>query len=422
MEIYEGASYRINIEGLDSTLIVDSYRGTIKANLIDNDEFVIVDYDSRTFYGELSGNVTDALGNVILDSEQALLKADVVGNILTENGDVVYDIIHNSLTVDTVTVNGTINGTLIGNFTGDILNADLGVVYDSQTRSLHVDEIYVENAINGNLVGSLLSKNGFPVYNVENNTIEVDEIVVKNLTVSESLNGILSGTFVGDVVGPLGDVILDANDRTVFVNFMQGDILSQNKGIAYDSETNTFYGNFNGPLVSDVISIDNLKIGETNSGTVAIFSNKDIEDDYTALSIYNYKTSDNYSSITLTRGRGTNETRLPVEAGDKLNAILFSAQSSLNDTTPVALFGAKVPDDANVSSTVVPGEVSLFVNSYENEFVEGFTVDANGRMKTVIKDLTVIGNTSNLPNNNAAPDSWLEISVNGNRKFIPLYS
>jgi len=68
MELYDGASYRINIEGMDSTLIVDSFRGIIKANIVDVDDYIIVDYENKTFHGNFVGNVIDDLGNVVLNT------------------------------------------------------------------------------------------------------------------------------------------------------------------------------------------------------------------------------------------------------------------------------------------------------------------------------------------------------------------
>jgi hypothetical protein len=46
----------------------------------------------------------------------------------------------------------------------------------------------------------------------------------------------------------------------------------------------------------------------------------------------------------------------------------------------------------------------------------------NGHTTTIIKDLSVVGNTGNSPLNTNTSNEWLEIIVNGNKKFIPLYS
>lgn len=472
MELYDGASYRINIEGLDSTLIVDSYRGIIKANLVDNDDFVLVDYDSRTFYGELVGNITDNLGNIILDSEQKLFKGDLVGNIFAEDGTIVYDLINNHLEIDTLNVNHTltvdqlkvnfsIDGDLFGNLTGDILNKTTGqvvydsvqnslfisdlivenvingslagdiiskttgqIVYDSIQNSLSIDEIYVNNAINGNLVGNIFSKNGMTVYNIESNSISVDSIFTNSISVENEISGTFTGSFVGNVYNDLGEEILNVNDRSLVVNFMKGDLVSEHEGLAYDSITNTFFGKFYGPLVSDVIKIENLVVGENTSGGILIYSNKDYEDDYVGLSVYNYKSSDNYAAITLTRGRGDVNNTLPVLPGDKLNAILFSAQTGAHSSEKhsVAMLGANIAKDGKVTADGAPGEFSLILNNYNNEHIEGFVVDANGHMKTVLKDLSVVGNTSNSPTNSTTHAKWLELKVNNETMFIPLYS
>lgn len=464
MELYDGASYRINIEGLDSTLIVDSYRGIIKANLVDNDDFVLVDYDSRTFYGELSGNITDNLGNVILDSEQRLFNGDLVGNIFSEDGQVIYDSIHSHLWINEITVANTVTvnqviGDLVGNLTGDILNKNTAeLVYDSTTNSLHIDELNVENVIyadlsgsifnnltghvvydsienslyvddihvndviKGNLIGNIFSNNGLLMYDSASNSIEVDQLIVHDIEVRNTITGIHAGTFVGDVYNTLGEQILDADKKTLTVDIIKGSIFSETDGIAYDAITNTFFGKFYGSIVSDIVSMENLSIGENNSGRIVVYNDTDIEDDFGALSIHNFKTSENYSSITLTRSRGSIANTLPVEPGDKLNAILFAAQTgSRNERSPIALLGAKVANDGIVTPDGAPGEISLILNNYNNQLIEGFVVDANGHMKTVIKDFSVVGNTNSIPSNTNELTSWLEVIVNGNKMFIPLY-
>jgi hypothetical protein len=55
MEYYEGASYKINIEGYDSTLILDGYTRTLKATVIDqNDNIILRDasLEARGFRSE----------------------------------------------------------------------------------------------------------------------------------------------------------------------------------------------------------------------------------------------------------------------------------------------------------------------------------------------------------------------------------
>jgi len=63
----------------------------------------------------------------------------------------------------------------------------------------------------------------------------------------------------------------------------------------------------------------------------------------------------------------------------------------------------------------------LLLSNSNGELVNVLSVNSDGHLKTKIKDFEVVGQTSNTPLNASQPDSWLEITVNGETVFMPLY-
>ena len=49
-------------------------------------------------------------------------------------------------------------------------------------------------------------------------------------------------------------------------------------------------------------------------------------------------------------------------------------------------------------------------------------LDSEGKLATTLNEFKVSGETGVTPSNTSTPDSWLQATVNGETKFIPLYS
>lgn len=436
-----------NIYNDDGNLIIDSETSLVNANLVGNvlsaDGSIIVDTSTELFSGTLSGslagNILNRDGQMIFDNELATfhvpVQVDIVGSLLGDvidsDGALIIDSVERAANFSSVNADAIVgslynlSGELIldvdtnqfaGSLVGNILNSDGLVVFDTQNA---VFKMPIQADVVGSLLGHLIDADGAVI--IDN----VDKIANLNiLNVSEINSGTIVGTLSGDVVNSSGEIVIDS-ESLQFAGSLIGDIIDANGRLAYDSTTNTFNGNFVGTFTStNAVSIKDLIIGDTLSGSLSVYNNADIEDDYGPFSVFSFKNSNQYSGITLTKSRGSVGNALAVQAGDRLNAILFSAQtgSEQNNKSPVALIGAKVPDDAIVSTEGIPGEVALIVNGYDNELVEGFVVDANGHMKTTLKELSIVGSTNNTPNNTTTKSKWLELKVNGEVMFIPLYS
>lgn len=610
MEYYEGASYKINIEGYDSTLILDGYTRTLKASVIDQNDNIMIDHETGTLYGTLVGNIVDTDNNIIFDSERKTIHAEQFkGSIVDRHGDVVFD--HNQ-TIFKGTFNGDLHGNIMSgdtviydretqsinaNFIGNLFSADGGLSYDhernifqgtfvgnfvdqdgnllfsSSDQTQNFDEnsllysdgtiavdfttkvitgnlwgnvvtqdghvllnsdnegfygsvhghvfskngsILVDvdtNTITGDLIGNIYSSDGFCIFNHE--TFELRSNVIGNLLaadgsiVVDTLTGVILGTVVGnfsgnivnsdgmeifnsdignftipiqaDILGSVtgniydqnGDKILDADEKTLMVNSIicdsinstffgsfVGDIVDTDGSVVFNIQTNEFSGTVIGNieanvlnnqgqivynyensefnldmvnLVDQLLSIDydnNLfSIGKSPSnvpysgGSVLIYSHKDITDDYGPLSIYVSKDNANLGAITLVKSRGTIDNPLPVQPGDKLNGILFGAQSGASSETicPVGLLEFSVQEGSVISDHKIAGQFDLMLSNNNGELVNVLSVASDGYVKTKIKDLNIVGQTSNTPANTNIVNSWLEVLVNGVTKYIPLY-
>jgi len=64
----------------------------------------------------------------------------------------------------------------------------------------------------------------------------------------------------------------------------------------------------------------------------------------------------------------------------------------------------------------------LLLSNSNGELVNVLSVNSDGHLKTKIKDLSIVGQTSNTPSNSSTPSSWLEVLLNGVTQYIPLYS
>lgn len=175
MDIYEGYSYRINIVGADSAIIVDSHTGLIKASVADAEENIIVDVDTGTLRGTLVGDVFSQNLELILDSKTRNLNvksvvADTVrGSIYNNRDTLMFDCFHDLIKVSTIETKEIVAESILANqFKGNICKSQGSVMYNSITDTISTNTIYTttitaENVNAGNLyaaafTGSIVDK------------------------------------------------------------------------------------------------------------------------------------------------------------------------------------------------------------------------------------------------------------------------
>jgi hypothetical protein len=197
-----GDSYRIDIVGADSTLIIDSWLSQIKANVVNRDGVIQVDTTFGKLYGPMVGNVENEEGDVLVNASSRTVHMDVVGNLKDSNNNVVVDV-QRSL--------------LKGNFEGNLVNTNGDMIYDASTNTLVVDRIVgdlygthhgevelvgsISGTVNGNLIGS------------------------SNGTHSGEVMGNVTGDLRGDVVDGEGNIMLNGSNGTLNGN-LKGGILT----------------------------------------------------------------------------------------------------------------------------------------------------------------------------------------------------
>ena len=282
MEYFEGAPYRINIEGADSTLVLDSFVRTLKASVVDQDDNIIVDHETKTIYGTLVGNIVDQENNVIFNLEHSVMNVDVItGSIVAGDGSISYN--HNTKVFSgefdgkfTGPLTGNVTGTdqkllidcqsnlILGNVRANLLNADNTVAYDNET-----------NTFQGNFVGNFLGSDGNVI--ISGTKIEVKEInstllADDNTVAFDSETNTFQGNFVGNFLDLDGNVVFSSSDPDKI------SIKTSEDGIAaYDNETNTFQGNFVGNFLdldgNIILSGNRIDIDEISASLITVDNN-----------------------------------------------------------------------------------------------------------------------------------------------------
>lgn len=169
MSFYEGYNYRINIVSSDSSVMVDTETGLLRASVAAHDGTIIVDVNNNTFHGSLVGNIVDQDLMPVLDLDSKALTLtkitaeQFVGNLTNLRNQVVFDIQRNTITnTDLVETRWVKTNLVSANkleaefFKGNIQNNRDETVFDVFHNSIaNIDEIYTKsiksNYINGNI-------------------------------------------------------------------------------------------------------------------------------------------------------------------------------------------------------------------------------------------------------------------------------
>jgi len=537
MEYFEGAPYRINIEGGDSTLVLNSYTRTLKASVVDPEENIIVDFETGTFFGTLVGNIVSSDNNIILNLEHSAITIDTIsGNLVALDGSISYN--H-----ETQIFNGQFNGNVSGKVNGDVigssgstlvnydnnlvtcdvygnlLNYDHTVAFDNETKTfqgtfvgdfldsegnvlfssdrINTDEI---NIFKGSLTGDVIGIDGAVLVDYSNNLVMCDvhgNLLNYDRTVafdnetntfqgnfvgnfldsdgnvlfsSEDFNlggfntdGVETGIFIGNVFGNIvsedGNVLLDSAVQTLTINSvwaetlygdlagtLVGNVIREDGGVIVDAGTNvinaeavhatTITGNLTGTFTGDIIfgnikgdlCAENIILGDSNSAHIYVKNETDITENFGPLSIEVFKTSNEMAAITLTRGSGTIESPQVVQSGNSLFGILFAGVVEADGTadnyslSPAAWISSNVASDGVVNTTRIEAELTFGVVDSNGEQLTGLTINKYGQTITTLKDVSIVGETGNAPTNTGTPTKWLEMTVNGETVFMPLYS
>ena len=371
--VVDGSNYRINIISDDSTVMVETETATLRGNL----------------------------------------QGDVIGNVV---GDLFGDV--------TGTLTGEVDGSLRGNVFGDAYGDHYGDKFNGRLINFDSSVAYNGNGdFFGNLTGNLVG--------------DVTGDLTGNVT--GDLTGDVTGNLLGNVVGSLnGDVT--------------GSVFADDSSVIVDGTSGQIVGSINSTFGIETITT---------------------ETPFTATAV---TTGNPGPRFVYQSSRGTLEAPTIVEQGDSLVDLQGSGYDGTQYTVG-SYIKLAVDNNVTVSNGIVPGRVVLGTfNASGNtglsnvaiwshtgrlglsviEPTEKLDVDGNGKFSgsvvassfdgdligsiftdgsTRILDGTsgefysanidVVGETGNTPSVGSGDllnvNEWLEISVNGNTRYIPLY-
>lgn len=283
------------------------------------------------------------------------------------------------------TEGATVDGALVAGsiLTGDILGQDSTVVYDSTTGALSVSSV-TAGSFTGDLTGSVFSDDSSVLVDAVNKSF-----LARTIYSNRPLEGeLINATWFGDDNTPASIKIHAEKDALAIFGLHDG---------------------------FDATSI----LGYAARGSLSEPEALQIGDQVTGISAFAYDGADyqpvggvalfvsNISGGEVQGGAGFVIPKAG-SGGSQFWEFAFLADGS------VALPG-NVATPGQISATAFEGDLSgsVFADN-STKVVDGLTGE--------IVNLAFRGETGNTPGTTATPDSWLEVTVNGATKYIPLYS
>ena len=236
-----------NIEDIDGAIIYDAdmtqFNGTVKGDLLNNLGSVLVDYDLNVFNGNLKGNVTDPQGLLVVDVDNSVITADAFHGDLHGT---VYGDLHSDGTIFG-TFSGDFNGSAYGDFFGDLIGSVVGPVTGDVTGN-------ITGNVTGNLIGNLLKSETEPL------TVSV-EATPNNPAQTYFLGGLghpvmeQDGDYARGSIVSLGASRIETTVTAHVTNFSGTPVieLKRNPNDPYDAE-------FTGLLKGDIADANNNNI------------------------------------------------------------------------------------------------------------------------------------------------------------------
>lgn len=417
--VVEGSTYKINIAADDSTILVNS--------------------DTQTFTGSLIG--------------------DVRGSVFADDSNIMVDAVDNSINAGSGTF------TTVSAFTVD------------STSSLRLE------ALAGSI--NLRSSGGYIVLgsgtdNVNSNlfinrslygSTDIDGVVVRtNHGFTPEMDGLKFSRSRGTGSSPLtvttndilGQIDFSGYDGSNYVQSydIYASVDSVSSGIVTSilnfRSTDTF-GNLTPRMrffPDGRVLVGPASVGDTGSGSLEIFSTVNAgfsTNNGQPLVIRQFFNGQDCNNITSARARGTREVPTAVLLNDKTLEISATGFDGTNQANSA---GIATFIDGAISAGVTPGRISFFTTNAAGTYAGRVTISSEGRLialfgisgdltgdltgsvfsdsSTMLIDgtsgslmaanINIVGQTGNTPVSTVSPSEWLEVSVNGNSRYIPLYT
>lgn len=415
----------------DGSLLIDQtngqYRGDLVGNIIGRSSGdILYNNDSEKFYGDFVGSVSDEAGNTILSN--GITNPKVKANILKSDGSVLLD-------YNTGVFYGTMNNTVASLLSGDIIHPTTrDTIFDTRIGEFLTP---ITADVYGNFTGNILNSERTYAYDSSFDTWSSRRVRATELF------GHLDGSFAGNITHNDG-TLFDATTKHWSNVSLTGYLFDNNGLEVFDPQANT--------LSTRTLYADNVIATEIDMDSVQIKADGiqiAIESAYSmpALTGQFYRTvTPNFpdwiqQGVRLEAIGGTWLAPEAVEAGHKLPSIGWAAAIAVDenyeDSTNsnmsegeqyaiVANIYGKIPDGATFDLNAgdqrgAPGEL-VFQTQAQDFSVNYMVLDSEGKLTTTLNEFKVSGETGVTPSNTSTPDSWLQATVNGETKFIPLYS
>jgi len=416
-----------NIESIESKTIytdkmtadfvtANTLTGNLIGNVCSDDDDILIDGLNKTITN-ISSIIADTIDAETINSN--IVISDLVGNVYNLENKIIFD--HTNNTISNINI-----------FNSDIINTDT-----INSNKITSNNVLADN-LTGNLIGNVFSDDDDVLIDSLNKTItNISSIIAETV----NANTVNAETVISDLVGNVysfkNEIIFDSFNKNLLnlknihceklcSNNISGNLYDSAGNIILDVDNAIFYGSMYDNLHSINSLRDELDFSISNNflDSVRVANDYGMTDDYSTLSLYNFKTDDDFApSIVISRGYGSMTDPVSIQPGSKLGSIVFAGyvgQERCFNSIPVGLFGFQVAKDANISEKGFTGEFVFDIGNDNNERFSAMVIDSNGHTKTILKEFSVVGNTTNTPVSNEV-NSWLEVVVNGEKKLIPLY-
>jgi len=352
---------------------------------------------SLTGSGDITTTGTVTATSIVSDS----LSGNYTGSVFADDSTLLVNAVDASINLD-----GTVKGNII---------PDANEAYDLGSMGARFKDLYLSgsslflgtavitaNANNGvdlpgnsTINGEPLGAATFAGTNLNVNIIGDDSgVIVDSATNNIVASTVTADAFIGDIQGSLF-----GNDSTTLVN-----------GIASQIEARRFYN-------TDEFNFRN----DTNRVDITLQRRDGFTSDRTSGSINFTATPD--SGLTIEEyGRIVGGPLGFFFVNDPTGASNFPASSTVTFTADGIGFGTYTPSAALdiKGAGIITGGLTADVTG--SLFSDSSTMLIDGTDgKLMAANIDVIGETGNAPVDTGSVDSWLEISVNGATKYIPLY-
>ena len=221
-------------------------------------------------------------------------------------------------------------------------------------------------------------------------------------------------------------VLWDAETDTLTAREIIGDLT----GSVFADDSSTLVDSVAGKIVGEV---DNIAIttkdvngatitlsGQNNNGTLAglaIYTTGTADDAYDAMSIYGASNTVEGPAVLYSRYRGTHETPLPLQIGDKIVSQYWLGADS--NGSPAVVAGIQIFVDDTPGEGYIPGRIELGCVNATEELVTMLSIDSEGIIG--IQDNSIVAGAGSGEVNTGGTVKYIRIIVDGVDYALPLY-